>query len=299
LNGPASVADDVGDTLTPETSHRDAMAILIRAFETAGVPDAAFDARLLLCAAANIDHSSLIRDPQAPLDHAARETLLGFARRRVAREPVTRIIGERGFWSLDLDVAPGVLDPRPDTETLVDAAVETFGERMDASLRIADLGTGSGALLCALLDVFPNAVGVGIDLAPAACALARRNLGRCGFTARGEVRQGGWASAAPGPYDLIVSNPPYIATGDIPGLDPEVRDHDPALALDGGSDGLDAYRALTTVLPSLLATDGWAILEVGAGQAAAASAILSGHGLRPSAVRRDLGGVERALILRP
>lgn len=283
--------------LAPETTRRDAMARLIGAFQAAGVPDCAHDARLLLCAAAAIDHAALIRDPDAPLDEEARAALAGFAARRLGREPVTRILGERGFWSLDLDVAPGVLDPRPDSETLIDAALKAFGERQDDELRIADLGCGSGALLCALLDTFPRARGLGVDLSRAARDLTARNLARCGLLARGQVLQSDWAALGEGEFDLIVSNPPYIPTGDIAGLDPEVRDHDPASALDGGPDGLDAYRALAALLPRLLASDGVAIIELGAGQTRVVAEIFTAT-MRVDGAQRDLAGIERALILR-
>ncbi len=274
------------------------MGTLSQAFAQAGVPDSASDARRLLCAAAGLDHASLIRDPDAPLGDEVAVRLESYAARRIAREPATRILAERGFWSLDLVVAPHVLDPRPDSETLVDAALDAMRDRQADRLAIADLGSGSGALLCALLDVFAHASGVAIDLSPEACALSARNLRRCGFSARARVVHGDWSAFATDPFDLIVSNPPYIASGDIAGLDPEVRDHDPALALDGGADGLDAYRSLAATLPRLLKADGVAVVELGAGQRAAAATIFSKAGMRPVGARRDLGEVERALLLK-
>lgn len=284
------------DGLTPDTSRRQAMRLLAEAFTKAGIEDATIDARLLLCAAAGFDHSALIRDPDLPIEEEAAELALAMARRRLAREPVSRILGERSFWSFDLLVTPAVLDPRPDTETVVDGALELLAERQGEALSILDLGTGSGALLCALLDVFPQARGLGVDLSKEACAVARENLARCDLAPRGQVRQGSWEAGLPGPYDLVVSNPPYIETAALAGLDPEVRLYDPPLALDGGPDGLTAYRDICALLPGLVAPGGFAIFEVGLGQAEAVAALLSSQGFGNVRAKRDLAGVERAIM---
>ena len=284
------------DGLTPDTSRRQAMRLLAEAFTKAGIEDATIDARLLLCAAAGFDHSALIRDPDLPIEEEAAELALAMARRRLAREPVSRILGERSFWSFDLLVTPAVLDPRPDTETVVDGALELLAERQGEALSILDLGTGSGALLCALLDVFPQARGLGVDLSKEACAVARENLARCDLAPRGQVRQGSWEAGLPGPYDLVVSNPPYIETAALAGLDPEVRLYDPPLALDGGPDGLTAYRDICALLPGLVAPGGFAIFEVGLGQAEAVAALLSSQGFENVRAKRDLAGVERAIM---
>lgn len=285
----------LGD-LTPDTSRRQAMRLLAEAFTKAGIEDATIDARLLLCAAAGFDHSALIRDPDLPIEEEAAELALAMARRRLAREPVSRILGERSFWSFDLLVTPAVLDPRPDTETVVDGALELLAERQGEALSILDLGTGSGALLCALLDAFPQARGLGVDLSKEACAVARENLARCDLAPRGQVRQGSWEAGLPGPYDLVVSNPPYIETAALAGLDPEVRLYDPPLALDGGPDGLTAYRDICALLPGLVAPGGFAIFEVGLGQAEAVAALLSSQGFGNVRAKRDLAGVERAIM---
>ena len=275
------------------------MRVMADALRGTGIVDPAFDARLLLCAAAGIDHLDLVRDPEFELGDEAAERLEAFLARRLNREPISRILGTRGFWSLDLEVTPDVLDPRPDSETLIDAALEFFVDRQNEPLRIADLGAGSGALLCALLDVFPAATGVGVDISDAACAVARRNLGAQGFHGRFSVLRGGWATAGRGPFDLVVSNPPYIATADIEGLDPEVRNFDPILALDGGADGLAAYREIVALLPGMLAVDGLAVLEIGHDQAEAVPALARAEALRVAEVRRDFGGKPRAILLRP
>ena len=282
--------------LTPATSRRQAMRLLADAFARAGIDDASIDARLLLCAAAGFDHSALIRDPDLPIEEEAAELALAMAERRLAREPVSRILGERSFWSFDLLVTPAVLDPRPDTETVVDGALEVLAERQGEALSILDLGVGSGALLCALLDVFPQARGIGVDLAREACAVARENLARCELAPRAQVRQGSWEAGAPGPYDLVASNPPYIESAALAGLDPEVRLYDPPLALDGGPDGLTAYRDICALLPALVAPGGFAIFEVGAGQAQAVAALLTAQGFTDVRAKRDLAGVERAVI---
>ena len=282
--------------LTPETTRRQAMRLLAEAFTRAGIDDAAIDARLLLCAAAGFDHSALIRDPDLPIEEEAAERALAMARRRLAREPVSRILGERSFWSFDLLVTPAVLDPRPDTETVVDGALEVLAERQGEALSILDLGTGSGALLCALLDVFPQAQGLGVDISKEACAVARENLSRCELAPRGQVRQGSWEAGLPGLYDLVVSNPPYIETVALAGLDPEVRLYDPMLALDGGPDGLTAYRDICALLPALVAPGGFAIFEVGQGQAEAVAALMTRQGFENVRAKRDLAGVERAVM---
>ena len=288
--------DALLDGLTPETSRRQAMRLLADAFAQAGIEDATIDARLLLCAAAGFDHVALIRDPDLPIEEEAAELALAMAKRRLAREPVSRILGQRSFWSFDLLVTPAVLDPRPDTETVVDGALEVLVERQGEALAVLDLGTGSGALLCALLDIFPQAQGLGVDLSKEACAVARENIARCELNQRGQVRQGSWDAGLPGPYDLVVSNPPYIDSGALAGLDPEVRLHDPMLALDGGHDGLTAYRAIAALLPTLVAPGGFAILEVGQGQAQAVMDLLIGQGFTEVRAKPDLAGVERAVI---
>jgi len=282
--------------LTPDTSRRQAMRLLAEAFTRAGIDEATIDARLLLCAAAGFDHSALIRDPDLPIEEEAAERALAMARRRLAREPVSRILGERSFWSFDLLVTPAVLDPRPDTETLVDGALEVLAERQGEALSILDLGTGSGALLCALLDVFPQAQGLGVDISKQACAVARENLSRCDLAPRGQVRQGSWEAGLPGLYDLVVSNPPYIESAALAGLDPEVRLYDPPLALDGGPDGLTAYRDICALLPALVAPGGFAIFEVGQGQAQAVAALLASQGFADVRAKRDLAGVKRAVM---
>ena len=212
---------------------------------------------------------------------------------------VDRIIGRRGFWTLDLAVTPDTLSPRADTETLVRAARDHLSGagRGNSRLRILDLGTGTGAILLALLTELPQANGMGIDISEAALAVACLNAREAGLAGRAVFRAGDWTSGIDGPFDLVVSNPPYIPTGDIAGLDREVRDHDPHLALDGGADGLACYRAMLPALPALLAEGGRAILEFGASQGPDIRRLAEAAGLRFIAFCKDFNDLDRAIIL--
>lgn len=275
----------------------EAVRRLSLAFTAAGLPEAGADARLLVLAATGLARADLLRAPERPLGEAAAQ-LSEFARRRIRREPVSRILGRRWFWSLEFEITADVLDPRPDTETLVEAALAMLGDRRSEALRILDLGVGSGALLCALLIECPHATGLGLDLSPEACRVARRNVERCGLGERACIQAGDWREASAAPFDLIVSNPPYIPNREIADLDPEVGRYDPLLALQGGEDGLAAYRQIASALRRLLKPDGWAVLEIGIGQRAEATRLLEASGLTCLEVRHDLAGVERALLCR-
>jgi release factor glutamine methyltransferase len=199
---------------------------------------------------------------------------------------------------LALAILPEVFDPRPETETVVEVAISVCRDRRMDAPRILDLGTGSGALLCALLTEFANGCGLGVDISVPAAKLARRNIEACALTRRAEIRVAEWADNLLGPFDLIVSNPPYVRSADIGGLSREVRDFDPQLALDGGSDGLEAYRAIVPASASLLAAGGWLIVEVGAGQAADVLAIATKAGFAKCTVHRDIAGLERVIAAR-
>jgi release factor glutamine methyltransferase len=255
------------------------------------------DARALLRAAAGLSRLDLAVSPQATLDESAVARLSAFVARRAAREPVSRILGERGFWSLDLLVAPDVLDPRADTETLVETTLSQI-ENRSAALHVLDLGAGSGAILCALLSELPNARGVAVDLSPKACVATRANLARCGLADRAVVIRGRWGESLRGPFDVVVSNPPYIRAGEIAGLSLEVRLHDPALALDGGTDGLCCYREICADLARLVRPDGVAAFEVGWDQAGDVARRLESEGFSIAAVGRDAQGHERAVAAR-
>jgi release factor glutamine methyltransferase len=255
------------------------------------------EARMLLLGAAGLSRSDLIANPDRRLDRDAAEKLRQWLTRRLAGEPATRIIGERHFWTLSLRVTPDVLDPRPDSETIVSAALDTLGPRTSEPLRILDLGVGSGALLLSMLSGCPLATGVGVDLSEEACAVARDNAVRNGLEARAEIRQGRWTEGLTETFDLVLSNPPYIETATIEDLSVEVRGHDPKLALDGGPDGLDAYRDLASALGGVMRPGAITVLELGIGQGPAVAGLAEAAGLRVVGSKKDFAGVERALIL--
>ena len=225
-------------------------------------------------------------------DPALFETLL---RRRVAREPYARIAGRREFWSLDFALSPDTLDPRPDSETLIEAALAAFPDRA-ASLRVLDFGTGSGCLLLAFLSERPNATGIGVDILPGAVDAARANAATLGLAGRAQFRVGDWGGGLDGPADVILANPPYIPSAEIAGLEPEVAAYDPRTALDGGPDGLAAYRRLAGPVARLLIPEGLAFVEIGAGQAGPVEALMAEAGLTLAAQRADLSGVVRCLV---
>ena len=279
------------------TTRAEALAGLTRRLQGAALEEATREARLTLCAACGFSPAALIAAPEAGIG-AASERVNAFAARRAAGEPLSRIVGKREFWGLTLGISPDVLDPRPETETIVEAAIAVFADRRGEALRILDLGVGSGALLCALISEFSLGRGLGVDLSEAAAKVARRNVESCGLVARADVRVGHWTDGVEGPFDLVVSNPPYVASADIADLAREVRDFDPRLALDGGADGLDAYRAIIPASKRLLAPGGWLLVEVGAGQAAAVLAMAADACFVDCAARRDLAGVERVAAAR-
>ena len=253
------------------------------------------EARLLLAHALGCSQNDLIREPERLVDPAPFDALLD---RRVRHEPVAHIVGRREFWSLRFEVSPATLIPRPDSETLVEAALEAFAGRAPPR-RVLDLGTGTGCLLLALLHEFPAAFGIGVDLEPAAAALAQRNATQLGLIDRTGFVVGDWTNAIGGRFELIVSNPPYISDGDMATLMPDVARYEPRLALAAGVDGGDAYRAIIPALPGVLAPGGVAILEIGAGQAEMVSRIAQSRGFAVS-LRQDLAGIPRAIsVLMP
>jgi release factor glutamine methyltransferase len=264
-----------------------------------GIDTPELDARILIGHALGLDHTALAAAPARHLTAAEKSAISALAQRRLAHEPVARILGVKEFWSLQLAVSAATLVPRPETETVVEAALAAVaGQRPRAkALRIADLGTGSGAILLALLTELPEAFGVGTDLDPDALAVARGNARRLGL-ARAAYVACDMAVALRGPFDLIVSNPPYIASGDIATLPPEVRLFDPRRALDGGPDGLDCYRAIAAAAPALLAPDGALVVELGAGQAEPVAALFAAAGLAPAPPHADLKDVPRGLVTR-
>ncbi len=273
--------------------------------EEAGVEDPRRDARLLIAAALEVGPEHLIAEPERVLDDAEAARIEASIARRAAREPVSRILGRRGFWNLELEITPDTLDPRPDSETLVAAVLDRIGAQglMGAPLSVLDLGTGSGCLLLALLSELPAASGLGLDISAAALEVARRNARKLGLSHRARFAVGDWAGdcavGLDGSWQLIVSNPPYIREGEIGDLAPEVARYDPILALTAGSDGLDAYRKLLPRAAGLLGRGGMLALEVGRGQQDAVTDLLAASGLTPLGRYRDLGGIERCLLAGP
>lgn len=255
------------------------------------------DARLLVLATLDLAPTDLIARPDILLTTEEADRLAHFARRRLAHEPVARIVGEREFWGLPFRLSPETLVPRPDTETVVETALGLVPDRQ-APLKIVDFGTGSGCILTALLHELPQAQGLGVDRSLGALRTARLNAQMNGVGERSLFVASDWASAVRGPFDLIVSNPPYIASPEIPGLDAEVREHDPLLALDGGADGLDAYRILLIEAERLLKPDGLMVLEIGYDQAASLRHLAPAHGLEVLRVAHDLGGNPRCVALK-
>jgi release factor glutamine methyltransferase len=262
-------------------------------FRDAGLDSPELDARILVGHALGLDHTALVAAAAQPLAASIAADIARLAARRLAHEPVSRIVGAKEFWGLSFAVTPAVLVPRPETETVVELALA----RVDrpGALGIADLGVGSGAILLALLSELPQASGVGSDIDAQALEVAHHNAQRLGLAARASFVRGHYGGALHGPFDLVVSNPPYIAHGDIAGLAPEVRDHDPVHALDGGTDGLAAYRAIAADAPRLLAPSGRLVVEIGAGQQRDVERILTEGGLAIDAVRHDLSGMARAI----
>jgi release factor glutamine methyltransferase len=267
-----------------------------RKLGAAGIDTPELDARILVGHALALDHAALAANGTRILRPHEWDAIVALADRRLAHEPVARIVGHKEFWSLELRVDASTLVPRPETETVVEAALAAIdaGGLRSRALRLADLGTGSGALLLALLSELPNAFGVGTDISFDALRVARDNAQRL------RLRQAAFvacdmAAALHAPFDLIVSNPPYIASGDIAGLVPDVREYDPRMALDGGADGLNCYRVIAAMAPAALKPNGTLIVEIGAGQDRAVADLFAAAGLEPSSPRTDLGGVPRAL----
>jgi release factor glutamine methyltransferase len=274
------------------------LATAFRESGRGGTPD--LDARLLVGAAARIDPGTVPLRDEVPADADVARRAHGLAERRARGEPIARIVGRKEFWGLDLALAAATLVPRPDTETVVEAALRFAAARANqAPVRVLDLGTGSGAILLALLSELPTATGLGTDIAPAAATVAAENARRLGLAGRATFVVCSWTSAvAAGAFDLVVANPPYIPTGDIVGLDVEVRDHDPRRALDGGADGLSAIGAILADLRRILAPGARVFIEMGAGQRAGVAALAERAGFAASFVP-DLGGIDRVAVLAP
>jgi release factor glutamine methyltransferase len=271
--------------------------MMAQSFRLAGVEQPEMDARILIGYALHLGRAQILSQSDRILEAREVSAINALAARRLRREPVSRILGRREFWSLPLDISPDVLDPRPETETVVEAALDfvTRGGLRLEKLRVLDIGTGSGALLLALLSELPDAIGTATDISVPALEIARGNAERNHLSARATFVACNMAEGVQGAFDLIVSNPPYIARAEIPTLAPEVRDYDPAMALDGGADGLDAYRLIANDARRLLAPGGRLFVELGVGQEGAVRSLFTKAGLNASDARPDLAGIPRAL----
>jgi release factor glutamine methyltransferase len=266
----------------------------------ARIDSPAREARLLLASITATEAATLFAYPERPISAAQATAFHAAILRRAAQEPISRILGVREFWSLPFRLGPATLDPRPDSETVVEAALDLLVDRTEqwraAPWRLVDFGTGTGCLLLALLSELQAATGIGVDLSPDAVAVATANAEALGLAGRASFTVGSWGAGLAGPVDLVVANPPYIPDADIAMLDPEVRCFDPALALKGGPDGLASYRALAPDLVRLLAQGGHAVLEVGQGQKNEVCTIIVNAGLLNPRARADLSGVDRVVI---
>jgi release factor glutamine methyltransferase len=293
------MAGKMGTSVTdPGPSIENARRTLAAQLKSAGDDEAELDARILLGAALNLDLTGIIAQASRKLTPAEAALLAQYARRRIAGEPVARILGQKEFWGLPLQLSPATLVPRPDTETVVELALQLLraGGELDRSLRIADLGTGSGAILLALLSELPAAKGFGTDISEEALQTAAANAARAGLSDRATFIACDYASGLAGLFDLIVSNPPYIRSSDIAGLAAEVANHDPLAALDGGADGLDAYRTLIPQAARLLAPGAVLVVEAGQGQSGLIEALMTAAGLTAAtAPKADLAGIPRAV----
>jgi release factor glutamine methyltransferase len=269
------------------------------ALTAAGIDNARFEARLLLAQASGLTIEQLVAHGSDEVPGNIAETARSLTARRVRREPMAYILGEREFWGLPFKVSPAVLVPRPDSETLIEAVLSLMPDRSRA-WRILDLGLGSGCLLLTLLREYPQAHGVGLEASAEALAIAQENADALGVAGRarlilGDWRRSGWAEALGGPFDLVVSNPPYIASAEVPKLMPEVSSFEPRLALDGGAEGFDAYQLIIAASPRLVTAGGFVAVEAGEGQVTEITRLFSAAGLSPQAPWKDLGGIDRVV----
>lgn len=280
--------------MTPAMTLGEALRTTERALIDAGIESAAVDARILVAHAARVPRERLVLDPGKALSDDAALRASCYAQRRAKREPVALITRHRGFWTLELQVNRSTLVPRPDSETLVQAALDRCPDK-NGAYRVLDLGTGTGCLLLAFLAERPNATGLGIDLSARAVKLARANARSAGLDERADFAVGNWGQGIEGRFNLILTNPPYVRDDEWAGLEDDVRLYEPKSALLAGADGLDAYRALVSDAARLLAADGAFLGEIGPGQAGALAELLERSGFAVVETKRDIGGVERCV----
>ncbi|MCG8491617.1 MAG: peptide chain release factor N(5)-glutamine methyltransferase [Sneathiellales bacterium] len=274
-------------------SLRDAHHIAAQELKKAGVSEPSLDARLLLASLFKDGREVFFREPERLLTSEEEQLFRGLVERRVLREPVSHILGRREFWSLEFLVNSDVLDPRPDSETLIEATLTQCGQEFSG--RILDLGTGSGCLLLTLLTELPKSTGIAVDQSVAALDVAKENTRRLGLQNRCELFHSHWFEKVQGRFDVIVSNPPYIETETVKELEPEVTQFEPLSALDGGKDGLNCYREIVSSAPDFLCEGGYLIFEVGFGQAEAVASLLRGENFSEIRIHNDLASVGRCV----
>ena len=254
------------------------------------------DARILVAFVLNETTMKVFSYPEIPLDDVKLKNLKSFVKRRLNHEPVSKIIGKKGFWTLDFEVTSDTLDPRPDSETLIEAVLDKITDK-SANLRLLDLGTGTGCLLLSLLSELPNAKGVGIDISLKTVEVARKNAVNLGFSNRCEIKQCDWKDFnTDKPFDILISNPPYIPKTDILNLEREVSEFDPMLALDGGNDGLDAYRSIASFARDVVFAKGFLALEIGIGQTLDVTKIFTAAGFTTYKVQKDIANIDRCIL---
>jgi release factor glutamine methyltransferase len=272
------------------------LADIRNAFRATGLDTPELDARLLVEAAMGMTHADLLTKADQKITTAQENALEAMTLRRLQREPVSRILGMRSFWKADFKISPATLDPRADSETLIEAVLTHVDK--ESPLRILDLGTGTGCLLLSLLQELPQATGTGIDISAEAIGIAQQNAEALGLSNRSNFMTKNWKEMTAKPFDIVISNPPYIPLPEIAGLAPEVREYDPLSALSGGADGLDCYRDIAALLPRLLAPGGMVFFEIGATQAASVKRIVGKAGLSMLQTLTDLAGQDRVLVAR-
>ena len=271
----------------------DAISEIAARLAAVGIEDSRREARIILAAALSVDAAGLLLLPTVP-DGSAEKLVA----RRANREPLAYILGRKEFWGLEFAVSPATLIPRPDSETVIEAALDCFPQRGQVR-RILDLGTGTGCLVLSALSEFKNAFGIGLDISPEAAFLAARNARALGLANRSAFAVSDWTAPLGGTkFDLLLSNPPYIAGSEIAGLMPEVGRFEPVSALDGGPDGLAAYRTIIAALPGMLADSGVALLELGINQAEPVAEMAEAAGFRTD-FRQDLANIPRVVLIRP
>ncbi|MDH5750717.1 MAG: peptide chain release factor N(5)-glutamine methyltransferase [Rhodospirillales bacterium] len=268
-----------------------------RRLKDAGFSESRLESRLLVAAALGIEPEMTFVHSERTLNGNEWNRLESLLTRRLKCEPMAYILGEREFWSLSFRAGPGVLVPRPDSETIIDSVLSHVPER-NRNWNILDLGTGSGCLLLSLLKEYPASRGTGVDVSGDALALAIGNAGDLGLSPRVEFIKENWCDGLEGPFDIVVCNPPYIPTAEISDLSPEVSRYEPRLALDGGEDGLNCYRLLAPMLGKIISREGWAFVEIGVGQARDVSGLFIKNRLHVIDIMKDIQGIARCVILR-